>query len=241
MTSDDPIAAGREAWQRIRESGRRNFDDWCVVARALDIGRAGALEEAGTDRPFGSYYTAAIGRWLRHNGFYGLDGNRGERAQMHRMLANLPAIMIWRQSLNEEQRRRCNHPATVVLCWRRSITKAETANRKPVVAKVAATQRQHVAPSVTAEAAETETTSRYTKPRAIYWSQDAIKRAAVALRQCNSNDTFVMARRALEAAIRCEGDLLELMPPPAQVKTKTAPDVHAEKKRQTAPAAIALQ
>jgi hypothetical protein len=229
----EQIEAGKAAWQRIRESGRRNFDDWCVVAKALDIGRAVALAEAGTDRPYGSYYVAAIGRWLRRNEFYGLDGNRGERAQMHRMLANLPEILIWRQSLNEEQRRRINHPATVVLCWQRSV-RAETAERQDVAPPK--TKRPDVAPRVTAEAAETRY-SKYSNPRAINFDQDMIRRAATALREHWSNDVYKLAAVALSAALRNENDLLALLPPPAQVKTKKP----QEPRQITAPAALELQ
>jgi hypothetical protein len=45
----------------------------------------------------------------------------------------------------------------------------------------------------------------------MHWSQAAIKRAAVAIRESYSTDTYVMARRALEAAIRSEVDLMELL------------------------------
>jgi hypothetical protein len=48
--------------------------------------------------------------------------------------------------------------------------------------------------------------------RPIYWPQDAIRRAATALRECRSNDTFTLARIALEAALRSESDLIDLLP-----------------------------
>jgi hypothetical protein len=234
-TSDsdsDPVAAGREAWQRIRENSRRSFDDWVTVARALQIGRDVALREANTDRPFGSYYTAAIGRWLRRNGFYGLDGDRVERARAHRMLANLPAILVWRDGLDDEQRRRINHPHTVYMCWRRSITIAETA-KSPVVAK--ASQRSDLGskaatptPSVTAPAA-----TGYSKIKSVYWSQDHMRRAHRAMVLSRSSDLLTLARVALQAAIRNEADLLALL-------SADAPP--AKKPRQiAAPAALELQ
>jgi hypothetical protein len=37
-------------------------------------------------------------------------------------------------------------------------------------------------------------------------------RAATALRECRSNDTFTLARIVLEAALRCESDLIDLLP-----------------------------
>ena len=47
----------------------------------------------------------------------------------------------------------------------------------------------------------------------VYWPGDAIRRAASAIREVYSTDLYVMARRALEAAVRNEDDLLELLPP----------------------------
>ena len=47
----------------------------------------------------------------------------------------------------------------------------------------------------------------------IYWPQDMLRRAAMALRECGSSDIFRLARVALEAAIRSEADLIELLPP----------------------------
>jgi hypothetical protein len=48
--------------------------------------------------------------------------------------------------------------------------------------------------------------------RAIHWPQTALKRAAEAIREARSGDCIVLARKALEAAIRNENDLLALLP-----------------------------
>jgi hypothetical protein len=40
-----------------------------------------------------------------------------------------------------------------------------------------------------------------------------LRRAAMALRECGSSDIFRLARVALEAAIRSEADLIELLSP----------------------------
>lgn len=55
--------------------------------------------------------------------------------------------------------------------------------------------------------------------RPICWPSDAVRRAATAIREANSPDTFMLASRALEFAIRNEADLIELLPtmkPPFQ-------------------------
>jgi hypothetical protein len=43
--------------------------------------------------------------------------------------------------------------------------------------------------------------------------QDVMRRAAMALRECGSSDIFTAARAVLEAAIRSENDLIELLSP----------------------------
>jgi hypothetical protein len=54
--------------------------------------------------------------------------------------------------------------------------------------------------------------------RIVTWPGDFIKRAATAMRESRSNDYFVLARTALEAAIRGEHDLEELL----RLKAKAA-------------------
>ena len=49
--------------------------------------------------------------------------------------------------------------------------------------------------------------------KAIHWPGDAIRRAAFAIREVYSTDFYVMPRRALEAAVRNEDNLHELLPP----------------------------
>jgi hypothetical protein len=48
--------------------------------------------------------------------------------------------------------------------------------------------------------------------RPVHFSQDMIRRAAIAMSQDWSNDTFKLAAVALRAAIRNETDLLALLP-----------------------------
>jgi hypothetical protein len=87
------------------------------------------------------------------------------------------------------------HPNAIWTHWRRSIS-AE-----------ASRQRQHVVATVTAKAA------RRSSNIAIRWHGAMLKRAAAAIREARSNDTIVLAKAALSAAIRSEVDLFELLPP----------------------------
>jgi hypothetical protein len=85
-----------------------------------------------------------------------------------------------------------NHPNVIWQHWRRA-TKVKTS----------VPTRRHVVKGAKAKG----------NGHAIHWNADAIRRAANAIRQVYSNDLFVMARRALEAAVRNEADLIELLPP----------------------------
>jgi hypothetical protein len=61
------------------------------------------------------------------------------------------------------------------------------------------------------------------------WNGDAIRRAAVAIREAWCNDSYRLARATLEAAIRSESDLIDLLngtPKPASQAKASAP-VHA--------------
>jgi hypothetical protein len=94
--------------------------------------------------------------------------------------------------LDDAKRRRLNHPGAVWHAWKRA-TKGETSvpTRRQVVKGAKAKGNGH----------------------AIHWNGDAIRRAASAIREVYSTDFYVMARRALEAAVRNEADLIELLPP----------------------------
>jgi hypothetical protein len=103
---------------------------------------------------------------------------------------NLAAISAWRDDLDEAQRRRQNHPDLVWQAWRRA-TKAGAP----------APTRQQVAQRVAAAR----------KGRAIFWPQDALRRAHQAMLTSRSTDLLVLARLALQAAVHTEDDLLALL------------------------------
>ena len=96
-----------------------------------------------------------------------------------------------RAGLDEAQRRRLNHPNTIWARWRRA-SKAE----------IGAPTRQYVRGA-----------KLHKNGKPVYWPQDMLRRAATALRECGSSDIFRLARVALEAEIRSESDLVELLNP----------------------------
>lgn len=190
MGDSTDVAAGRSAWQRIRDNDRTSWSDWLSVARALAIGRAEAMAKAKANRPFGATYSSFFGSWLRENG---LDGvNNQERYLALLILENLAEIEGWRAGLDEAKRRRLNHPGAVWHAWRRRETEAE---------RSAPTIRNVVKRSMPS----------HKDGRPVHWPQDVVRRAAMALRECQSNDIFVLARAALESAIPTEDVLVEMI------------------------------
>ncbi|MDN5003900.1 hypothetical protein ACFQZO_23980 [Bradyrhizobium sp. GCM10027634] len=181
---DDQIAAAREAWGRICRRGSTQFNDWVLVGHALVQGRAQALKLAGTNRPFGRKYTAAMGLWLSQSGLDQIS--KAERGWLFRVMDELPAIERWRAGLDDAQRRAFNCPQSIWLHFRRS-------QQMPTATKPRA------APE---------------KPRPVWWSQDMIRRGADAMRKSMSRDLFVLARACLEAAIRSDADIVELLDKP---------------------------
>jgi len=110
-TDDATIAAGREAWQRLRSG--RDWADWLKVGYALVIGRDHALSTAKTDKPFGKRYVQAFASWLRQ---HELDAiHKSVRGVLLQIIDNLDKVEQWRASLPERQQAKVNHPDTV---WR---------------------------------------------------------------------------------------------------------------------------
>ena len=120
----------------------------------------------------------------------GFGGRRDGRRREDRA-AFVDETKRQRAGLDEAQRRRLNHPNAIWARWRRA-SKAE----------IGAPTRQYVGGA-----------KLHKNGRPVYWPQDMLRRAAMALRECGSSDIFRLARVALEAAIRSEGDLIELLPP----------------------------
>ena len=96
--------------------------------------------------------------------------------------------------LNDAQRRRLNHPNAIWWHWRR---REQDSSRS--------------APAVRHLVVKAKAMPSHPCGRPIHWPQDALRRAAMAIRECGSNDIFVLARAVLEAAIPSEDVLMELL------------------------------
>lgn len=202
---DDAIAQGREAWLAIKGSHRKSFDLWLLIGYALRAGRTAAMAGAQCKVPHGKRYNRFHGEFLRSNGFE--DIQPAARYQIAHIIDNLPKVQAWRETLSEERKIRLNCPESI---WHHFLHDTKQTSHK--IPK----SRRHVHKQ--AERGDARKIN-------IYFSQDQIRRAATAIRENFCNDTFRLARVALEAAIRSEADILLITPaPPAKKgRPKLAP------------------
>jgi hypothetical protein len=202
---DDAIEASSASWQRIKDHGRKDWDDWLRVARALLIGRTAALKAADTNRCVGSKYNAAMAAWLRENGLD--DVVAQELYRLFLILEDLTEIEAWRAGLDDAQRRRLNHPNAIWAHWRRQTDDGKRAAPAPRFVKGSVPSHRNGRP--------------------VYWPQDVLRRVAMALRETRNNDIFVVGRAVLEAAIPSENVLINLLDAAKPQPPSAAAAVHA--------------
>ncbi|WP_316159806.1 hypothetical protein [Bradyrhizobium sp. SZCCHNRI20481] len=190
MVSDnDIIAQGREAMARIRQGEQMSFQDWCAVGRACRIGRREAMALAKVNSPKGAAYSLRMNGWLADQGLG--DISRMDQFYAMQMADNPEEIGAWRNALPEAKRRRFTSPHGIVNGWQRSFQRPSPKARNIV---------QKPRPAWKAKGAP------------IGIPGDMIQRAALALREGWCNDVVVLARLAIQAAIRSEADVIELLP-----------------------------
>ena len=116
-SDDQVIARAQEAAGRLIAGA--SYQDWITVGRALLIGRAHSMYEAGTNKPQGSRYAACFSRWLADTK---LDrvADKGTRSRLLDLLDHIDAVEKWRQLLPTNRRLEINHPNTVWRHWQRS-------------------------------------------------------------------------------------------------------------------------
>jgi hypothetical protein len=130
QTSDDQvIARAQEAAGRLITGAA--YQDWITVGRALQIGSAHSMYEAGTNKPQGSRYAACFSRWLAGTK---LDkvADKGTRSGLLDLLDRLEDVERWRQTLPANRRLELNHPNTVWRHWQRStVVRNPNKEKKP--------------------------------------------------------------------------------------------------------------
>jgi hypothetical protein len=106
------VRLGQEAMARKR----RGWDDWLLIAEALQAGRTEVMRALHTNEASGRRYEKAMGDWLIANGFKEI--NKATRGQLLDCLKHKVEIEKWRSQLTDQQRFKFNHPDTVLKKWK---------------------------------------------------------------------------------------------------------------------------
>jgi hypothetical protein len=97
---------------------RRGWDDWLLIAEALQAGRTEVTRALHTNQTSGRRYEKAMGEWLIANGFKEI--NKATRSQLLDCLKHKAEIQAWRARLTDSERWKFNHPDTVLRKWKAS-------------------------------------------------------------------------------------------------------------------------
>ena len=112
LTTDEVIRRGQEAMERKR----RSFDDWMLIAEALQVGRTEVMRVLHTNKPTGARYEKAMGEWLFTRSFHLID--KCTRNHLLECLRHRIEIAKWRAALTEAERFNFNHPTNVLRKWK---------------------------------------------------------------------------------------------------------------------------
>ena len=128
MNDESIIKCGCEAWRRAGRNAL--FNDWIKIAEALAVGRSACMRLAARNSRFALRYNALMLQWLQERGMQEITGQ--ERHKALAVLDQLPAILEWRKTLTNEQRRCLNHPSAILGRFKRHQTGNVVKNRKAI-------------------------------------------------------------------------------------------------------------
>jgi acyl-CoA synthetase (NDP forming) len=110
------------------ERKRRSYEDWLLIAGALQVGRTEVMQAVHTNKPTGGRYERAMGEWLLARSFHLID--KCTRNHLLECLQHRAEIAKWRANLTEAERFKFNHLTTVLRKWKGS-TVVPDPNAKP--------------------------------------------------------------------------------------------------------------
>jgi hypothetical protein len=108
------VRLGQEAMARKR----RSWDDWLLIAEALQAGRTEVVHALYTNETHGRRFEKAMGEWLIAHGFKEID--KGARSRLLDCLKHKVEIQAWRAALTDSERWKFNHPDTVLRKWKKT-------------------------------------------------------------------------------------------------------------------------
>jgi hypothetical protein len=123
------VRLGQEAMLRKR----RSWDDWLLIAEALQAGRTEVMRALHTNEAHGRRYEKATAEWLIAHEFKEID--KGTRKRLLDCLKHKAEIEKWRAQLTDSERWKFNHPDAVLRKWKAS-TVVPDPNAPPKVSPV---------------------------------------------------------------------------------------------------------
>jgi hypothetical protein len=125
--SAESLAIIRDGQAALRWLDRdKTWEAWLRIGRAFMEVRNVAMRTAGTNRPFGPLYRDVFGRLLLQFKFTERIKDSGDRARLVEVMESLAEIETWRNGLTDDERRRWNHPTTVLREYKKALRR-ETA------------------------------------------------------------------------------------------------------------------
>ena len=125
--SAESLAIIRDGQAALRWLDRdKTWEAWLRIGKAFLEVRNVAMHRAGVNRPYGPRYRDLFGLLLRQFKFTDRIKDSGDRARLVEVMENLAAIETWRNGLSDDDKRRWNHPTTVLREYKKAIRK-ETA------------------------------------------------------------------------------------------------------------------
>ena len=112
LTTDEVIRRGQEAMERKR----RSFDDWMLIAEALQVGRTEVMRVLHTNKPTGGRYEKAMGEWLFTRSFHLID--KCTRNHLWNACGIASKSLSGVRALTEAERFSFNHPTNVLRKWK---------------------------------------------------------------------------------------------------------------------------
>jgi hypothetical protein len=138
LSVSEVVRLGQEAMQRKR----RSWDDWLLIAEALQAGRTEVTRELHTNETRGRRFEKAMGDWLIAHSFKEID--KGARSRLLDCLKHKAEIQAWRARLTDSERWKFNHPDTVLRKWKASIAVPDP-NKAPKPSPYQKLQADHMA------------------------------------------------------------------------------------------------
>jgi hypothetical protein len=111
------LLVAAKAWDKIRNT--KTWEGWVIVGECIESARMTMMRQQRFNSTISAEYNAAWGQILRATELDEIPPR--DRSMLKQCIENLEAITAWRATLDDRDRLRFNHPATVFKRWQESL------------------------------------------------------------------------------------------------------------------------